>query len=150
MHHYKNFLSTPGNSAIFSNFYMKTSFYFFRFSLANEVQSIRDFFLQQAGPFVFPVHTSRSHFTANSGLKETPTTPSETNSVLQHVIYSISRKNTQNLCFLNWLTTLINLPSLDTFRYISYISVQSFIKFFLLINRSKLYNTFIVTILNVK
>lgn len=30
----------------------------------------------------YSVHTSRSHFTANSGYKETPATPSETNSGL--------------------------------------------------------------------
>lgn len=43
------------------------------------------FLLKQAGPFVFCVHTSRSHFTANSGYKETPTTPSVTNSGSRHI-----------------------------------------------------------------
>lgn len=36
--------------------------------------------------FRIPVHTSRSHFTANSGYKETPTTPSVPNSGLRHII----------------------------------------------------------------
>lgn len=43
------------------------------------MRSIRDFLLKQL--FVFRVHTSRSHFTANSGYKEAPTnTPPATNS----------------------------------------------------------------------
>lgn len=39
----------------------------------------------KARPLVFRVHTSRSHFTANSGYKETPTTPPVTNSGLPHI-----------------------------------------------------------------
>ena len=79
---------------LFNSFYPrftpKSRFYLLRDSLANEVQSMRPFFLKQAGPFVFRVHTSRSHFTANSGYKETPTTPSVTNSGLDTSVTAVS------------------------------------------------------------
>lgn len=68
---------------------------------------MRDFLLKQAGPFVFRVHTSRSHFAANSGYKETPTTPSVTNSGPRHITVPAAPEITVDVFFCDHVTSQI-------------------------------------------
>lgn len=63
---------------------------------------MRLYFFKQV---VFRVHTSRSHFTANSGYKETPATPSMTNSGLRHM----SQRCPLKLLCIHFSVSLLNV-----------------------------------------